>query len=81
MRLRPALFLALTSFAGLGAADAPKAAAPAPKPAARPQPPTRPFDGPTAPKFTRLDGKAGATPSADATGDFVVGPDYVAAPE
>jgi enterochelin esterase-like enzyme len=81
MRLRPTCLLALTSLAGLGAADAPKAAAPAPKPAARPQPPTRPLDGPTAPKFTRLDGKAGATPSVDATGDFVVGPDYVAAPE
>ncbi|MFM7241615.1 MAG: alpha/beta hydrolase [Opitutia bacterium] len=78
MSLRPALLLlALTGFA----ADAPKTVAPAPKPAARPQPPTRPFDGPTAPKFIRLDGKPGATPSADAYGDFVVGPDYVAAPE
>ena len=81
MRLRPTLFLALACVAGLDAADAPKAAAPAPKPAARPQPPTRPFDGPTAPKFIRLDGKPGATPSVDATGDFVIGPDYVAAPE
>ena len=78
MSLRPALLLlALTGFA----ADAPKTVTPAPKPAARPQPPTRPFDGPTAPKFIRLDGKPGATPSADAYGDFVVGPDYVAAPE
>ena len=78
MSLRPALLLlALTGFA----ADAPKTVAPAPKPAARPQPPTRPFDGPTAPKFIRLDGKPGATPSADAYGDFVVGPDYVPAPE
>ena len=78
MSLRPALLLlALTGFA----ADAPKTVAPAPKPAARPQPSTRPFDGPTAPKFIRLEGKPGATPSADVYGDFVVGPDYVAAPE
>jgi enterochelin esterase-like enzyme len=78
MSLRPALLLlALTGFA----ADTPKTVAPAPKQVARPQPPTRPFDGPTAPKFIRLDGKPGATPSADAYGDFVVGPDYVAAPE
>lgn len=62
-------------------ADAPKAATPAPKPAARPQPPTRPFDAPGAPKFTRLDGKPGVNPPADADGDFVVGPDYVPAPE
>ena len=60
MSLRPALLLlALTGFA----ADAPKTVTPAPKPATRPQPPTRPFDGPTAPKFIRLDGKPGATPA------------------
>ncbi|MEO6755277.1 MAG: alpha/beta hydrolase-fold protein [Chthoniobacteraceae bacterium] len=47
----------------------------------RPTPPTRPFDAPGAPKFTRLDGKPGATPPVDADGDFVVGPDYTAAPE
>jgi enterochelin esterase family protein len=60
--------------------------APATKPVAtaqpaRPQPPTRPFDAPSAPKFTRLDGKPGANPPLDAYGDFVVGPAYVAAPE
>ena len=43
----------------------------------RPQPPTRAFDALGAPKFTRLDGQLGA----DAVGDFVIGPDYVAAPE
>jgi predicted alpha/beta superfamily hydrolase len=47
----------------------------------RPTPPTRPFDAPGAPKFTRLDGKPGANPPADAEGDFLVGPEYVAAPE
>ena len=47
----------------------------------RPQPPTRPFDAPGAPKFTRLDGKPGATPPVDVEGDFVVGPEYAPAPE
>ena len=42
----------------------------------RPTPPTRPFDAPGAPKFTRLDGKPGATTPVDADGDFVIGPDY-----
>ena len=44
----------------------------------RPTPPTRPFDAPGAPKFTRLDGKPGVNPPVDAEGDFVIGPDYVA---
>ncbi|MGY8771519.1 MAG: alpha/beta hydrolase [Pirellulales bacterium] len=44
-------------------------------------PPTRPFDGPNAPKFTRLDGKPGVNPPADAFGDFLIGPDYQSAPE
>ena len=47
----------------------------------RPTPPTRPFDAPGAPKFTRLDGKPGATTPVDADGDFVIGPDYTPAPE
>lgn len=47
----------------------------------RPQPPTRPFDAPGAPKFTRLDGKPGLNPPVDVDGDFLVGPEYVAAPE
>ncbi len=47
----------------------------------RPQPPTRPFDAPGTPKFTRLDGKLGVNPPVDADGDFLVGPEYVAAPE
>src|SRR6478672_13538855 len=51
------------------------------KKADRPTPPTRPFDAPGAPKFTRLDGKPGVNPPADADGDFVIGPDYVPAPE
>ncbi len=44
-------------------------------------PPTRPFDGPGAPLFTRLDGKPGVNPPVTAEGDFLVGPTYVAAPE
>jgi enterochelin esterase-like enzyme len=60
------------------AADAPN---PAPKPAAKTQPPTRPFDAPGAPKFTRLDGKPGANPPADVDGDFLVGPEYKTSPD
>ena len=52
-----------------------------PKKPDRPQPPTRPLDAPGTPKFTRLDGKPGVNPPVNAEGDFVIGPDYVAAPE
>lgn len=47
----------------------------------KPEPPTRAFDAPGAPKFTRLDGKPGATPPLDANGNFLVGPEYAPAPE
>ncbi|MFO1482409.1 MAG: alpha/beta hydrolase-fold protein [Verrucomicrobiaceae bacterium] len=47
----------------------------------RPTPPTRPFDAPGAPTFIRLDGKPGVNPPVDKEGDYVVGPDYVPAPE
>ena len=47
----------------------------------RPTPPTRAFDAPGAPTFIRLDGKPGANPPMNANGDYVVGPEYVAAPE
>ncbi len=57
------------------AAEAPTAPA---KPAARPTPPTRPFDAPGSPEFTRLDG---ARVPLDTNGNFLVGPDYAAAPE
>ncbi len=65
----------------LAALTLPALAADKTKQPARPTPPTRPFDAPGAPKFTRLDGKPGATPPIDADGDFVVGPDYAPAPE
>ena len=48
-------------------------AAPAP-------PPTRRFDAPGAPHFTVIDGR-GANAPVDADGNFVIGPDYVPAPE
>ena len=55
---------------------------PAPqKKRSRPKPPTRPFDTPGTPTFTRLDHRPGANPAADAYGDFLIGPKYVAAPE
>jgi len=79
--LYPGLFalLAVIWFPSISsAADAP---APAPKPVAKTQPPTRPFDAPGAPKFTRLDGKPGVNPPADVDGDFLVGPDYKVSPE
>jgi enterochelin esterase family protein len=65
------------SFSAFGADKEP----PAPKKPERPQPPTRSFEAPGAPKFARLDGKPGANPPVDVDGDFVVGPDYVPAPE
>lgn len=74
--LRNLLYLSLAALTLPALADKPKEKKPD-----RPTPPTRAFDAPSAPKFTRLDGKPGATPPIDADGDFVVGPDYVAAPE
>ena len=44
-------------------------------------PPTRSFDAPDAPTFERMDGKAGVNPPLGADGDFVIGPEYVPAPE
>ena len=79
----PTLFALV--LAGLGqtqAAETPKASsAPAAPLPTKTQPPTRAFDAPGAPRFVRLDGKPGANPPVTADGDFVVGPDYVAAPE
>ena len=88
--LRLAVLLGCTSPALFGpaarAADATSPVTPAPAPAPRPQnqnppPPTRSPDGPGAPKFIRLDGKPGVNPPADAVGNYVVGPDYLPAPE
>jgi len=56
----------------------------------RPQPPARPADGPGAPKFkvagaqpgdTELRAAPGANPPADTDGDWLIGPDYMPAPE
>jgi enterochelin esterase family protein len=79
-------FLSGLSTLGLAfayAADATQAtpAKPAVKAPPRPIPPTRSPDAPGAPKFTRLDGKAGVNPPVDAVGNFVIGPDYLPAPE
>jgi len=54
-------------------------AAPA-APAARPTPPTRAPDIPGAPAFIKITG-AGANAPIDKSGDFVIGPEYVQAPE
>ncbi len=46
----------------------------------RPAPPTRPADGPGAPQWTVISG-AGQNAPVDAEGDFLIGPEYVPAPE
>jgi len=76
-KLRTLLCLGLV----LVAVALPAVAANKEKKPARPTPPTRPFDGPGAPKFTRLDGKPGTTPPAKVNGNFLIGPEYVPAPE
>jgi enterochelin esterase family protein len=86
MRFRPLILagcclsgLALTAFG----ADAPRTTP-------RPTPPTRLPTAPGMPKFTVVGAKADATemrgapglnPPVDADGDFLIGPDYVPAPE
>jgi len=45
------------------------------------QPPTRRFDVPGSPAFVRLDGKPGMNPPLDVDGNFVIGPEYLPAPE
>jgi len=62
-----------------------------PRPQTRPTPPTRPPDAPGTPKLTPVGAKPGETsilrgapgmnPPVDADGDFLIGPDYVPAPE
>jgi iron(III)-enterobactin esterase len=87
MKMTPSLRIALTLGGLAPALLTPAWAADAATPAAataqppRPQPPTRSPDMPGAPKFTRLDGKPGVNPPADANGNFVIGPDYIPAPE
>jgi iron(III)-enterobactin esterase len=60
-------------------AQAPPPAPAGPQVAGR-TPPTRPADGPFAPRFTKVEGK-GANAPIDKNGDFVIGPEYVPAPE
>jgi len=45
------------------------------------EPPTRPFDAPGAPSFIRLDDQPGVNPPLDADGNFLIGPEYLPAPE
>ena len=49
--------------------------------AQRQAPPTRKFDAPGAPKFIRLDDKPGTNPPLHVSGNFLIGPEYIAAPE
>ena len=56
------------------------ASPPATLPAPRPSPPTRAPDGPGAPEWIKVSG-AGANAPTDQNGDFLIGPDYLPAPE
>jgi enterochelin esterase family protein len=44
-------------------------------------PPTRKFDADGAPTFIRLNEKTGVNPRPDVDGNFLIGPEYLAAPE
>ena len=72
---RMAVFMALVacSFLAIDSAFA--------QPPKRTPPPTRKFDGPGAPKFVRLDAKPGLNPPLNVDGNFLIGPEYLAAPE
>jgi enterochelin esterase family protein len=83
MNLRNSCLLALFAYLVGGATHAALGAD-------RPRPPTRPADGPGAPKFTvvgakpgetKLEGAPGKNAPIDQDGDFLIGPVYVPAPE
>ena len=80
--LRLATFVCLLMAQPALAQTLPASAAPATPaaPPARPTPPTRAPDIPGAPVFTRIAGP-GANAPIDKSGDFLIGPDYVPAPE
>jgi hypothetical protein len=73
---RPGVLVAVLCFAGAIAAQT--SAPPPPAAMPRPTPPTRAFDGPGAPPFTKI---PSGNPPADAEGNFVIGPGYSAPPE
>ena len=50
-------------------------------PPKRKAPPTRKFDAPGAPEFVRLDGKPGVNPPLEVDGNYLIGPEYLPAPE
>jgi enterochelin esterase-like enzyme len=70
----------MTFIAAVPAANSPEPVQPAAAPATRPTPPTRSPGDAGAPHFTAISGE-GANPPADITGDFLIGPNYVPAPE
>lgn len=83
--------LAVCAATALAQSNHPSSTAPAQSRPQRPTPPTRPPDAPGTPKLTPaglkpgetegLRGAPGANPPVNADGDFVIGPDYVPAPE
>jgi enterochelin esterase-like enzyme len=84
MRAKSAICVAVTSVVMTVIATAQTNITQPPAPAtalpARPTPPTRPADGPGAPKWTVISG-AGQNAPVDAEGDFLIGPEYLPAPE
>jgi enterochelin esterase family protein len=74
MKQVPSMVLAMLLAASIASA------ADTATPAARPAPPTRPADGPLAPAWTVISG-AGKNAPVDRDGDFLIGPEYLPAPE
>ena len=74
------LLMAQSALAQTAPPSTAPAAAPLAGPPARPTPPTRAPDIPGAPVFTKVADK-GANAPIDKSGDFLIGPDYVPAPE
>src|SRR5689334_1867895 len=75
MRMLASGLAATLVFALAGAQNAPTSVTPP-----RPPPPTRPADGPGAPHWTVITG-AGKSAPVDAEGDYLIGPEYLPAPE
>jgi len=82
MRITRALLVTLVSglLIPMAGAQTPAPPAPAATPPARPTPPTRAPDIAGAPAFTKITAP-GANAPIDKSGDFIIGPEYVPAPE
>lgn len=90
LRLLMTVLFASAAIGARAQAVAPAAALPSTAQPTRPAAPTRPADAPGAPVWTVVGAQAGSggvhaaagkNPPADHNGDFLIGPDYVPAPE